>query len=191
MRRWRPGSRRIIRGCVTKEEISKRVRRAINLSFAEISGKGLGRTEWTQAITKALLEEGKRAKFKTTGHGNEDKSWGEWLYDVCWLKHKDSQYDFLQEAALIVEYEFGNAGDIRDDFHKLLVGRARVRCMIWDDPQTRQTDIISCRLAEMVKAFSATFNDDFYLLASYTDKGFDFWHLCENAPWIQKITDEP
>ncbi len=66
-------------------------------------------------------------------------------------------------------------GDIRDDFQKLLVGRARVRCMIWDIAQKPQSDArIAGWLADMVRAYAGSTPDDFYLLAGYTESGFRF-----------------
>tara|TARA_R110002072_G_scaffold2233_11_gene18392 strand:+ start:679 stop:1266 length:588 start_codon:yes stop_codon:yes gene_type:complete len=174
---------------VTKDEVSELARSAISGVFAglhktkrEADGK-----EWTRKITEELCAKGRGKSFRVCAHGQEN-GWGEWLYDVCWLEYGDegssnsSKYlvdaklDFLKQAVLIVESEFGNLGDIRDDFQKLLVGRALVRCMIFDGRKPDGLEIAEW-LSEMVNAFSATGPDDFYLLAAYTDQGFRYWHI--------------
>ena len=177
---------------MNREEVSEKARAAIKQAFKCLDGKNEGPGRWTGKITEKLCAEVEGTKLRATAHGVQGDGWGEWLYDVCWLKYDNSddddhppkkslidpELDFLKEAVLIVESEFGNLGDIRDDFQKLLVGRALVRCMIWDDHQKgEKSEEIAEWLKEMVKAFSATAPDDFYLLAAYTDKGFRFWHI--------------
>ena len=171
---------------MNKDDIASKVRLAIVRAFSIRHGTGAGSAHWTKSIKQELCIEGRNAGLRTTAHGVTKSDWGEWLYDVCWLKYSDAcspekslvdaELDFLEEAVLIVESEFGNLGDIRDDFHKLLVGRAIVRCMIWDCRPTKNEEVVEW-LAEMVRSFSSTDANDFYLFAGYADNGFEFWHL--------------
>ena len=177
---------------VTKDEVSELARSAIDDVFASLHKPSLHKhgadgKEWTRKITERLCDAGKQKSLRVSAHG-QGNGWGEWLYDVCWLgyaetgsssspKHLvDPELDFLKQAVLIVESEFGNLGDVRDDFHKLVVGRALVRCMIFDGRKPDGLEIAEW-LSEMVNAFSGTEPEDFYLLAAYTDEGFRYWHI--------------
>ncbi|MCY4440762.1 MAG: hypothetical protein OXE53_11215 [Deltaproteobacteria bacterium] len=90
--------------------------------------------------------------------------------------------DCLNEVVLILECEWGGAGAdsgrIRDHFHKLVAGRARVRCMIWKDGNGRDDPAVVEWLAGMMGESVETGPDDLYLLARYTAYGFQYWHLC-------------
>ena len=179
-----------------RNTISEIVCKSLDKAFSSLHCKGAGSKEWTKTVKTQLCETGKLKELYTCARDvpESKRNHGEWLYDVCWLKHGDarpgapslvdSQLDFLKEAILIVECEWwyesnsekDNLGDIRDDFQKLLVGRACVRCMIWEDKEQDKSKIAEW-LARMVKGYSATAPDDFYLLARYTDEGFQYWHL--------------
>ena len=120
---------------------------------------------------------------------------GEWLYDVCWLRYDEGDpavepqadlwLDYLNEALLILECEWATAGTdpgrIRDDFQKHLVGRARVRCMIWEDDRGQDDPAVVGWLVGMMSECLETASDDFYLLARYTAEGFQYWHVCGNG----------
>lgn len=169
-----------------KERVSAAAKEAIESAFQGLHGQGAGSRKWTKIIKEKLCAAGKSEGLKTAAAGVSNAKWGEWLYDVCWLRYAkphssrrhlvDKKLDYLTEVALIVESEWGDLGDIRDDFHKLLVGRATVRCMIWDDRQGKSRDIANW-LAEMVCEFSRSQPDDLYLLAGYKDDGFQFWRM--------------
>ena len=70
-----------------------------------------------------------------------DRDYGEWLYDVTWLKY-ERQRDGLEwpataliEAPLVAECEWGRGKNLEyivEDFEKLLLARADVRLMIFD-----------------------------------------------------------
>ena len=68
------------------------------------------------------------------------------LYDVTWLKHEN---DELVDAPLVAECEWGNKRDIEYDFEKLLLARAGVRLMIFDEPISKG---MAERLAEKVRS---------------------------------------
>ena len=180
-----------------RNTISKIVRKSLNEAFCSLHGKGVRLEKRTKDIKTQLCAEGNSKSFYTCAKDVDNSNHGEWLYDVCWLKYGnapsgttylvDSKLDFLEEAVLIVECEWWhtrgrrcNLGDIRDDFQKLLVGRACVRCMIWEDKEQDKSKIAKS-LARMVTGYSATDSDDLYLLARYTAEGFQYWHLSGNG----------
>ena len=180
-----------------RDTISKIVHKSLDEAFASLHGKGAGSEEWTKKIKTRLCADGKSRGFYTCAKEVDNSDHGEWLYDVCWLKYDDAhlqeaclvdpKLDFLQKAVLIVECEWwhnrkcqDNLGDIRDDFQKLLVGRACVRCMIWEDREQDKSKIAKW-LAQMVTGYSATDSNDLYLLARYTDEGFQYCLLSGNG----------
>ena len=63
---------------------------------------------------------------------DENRDWPEWLYDVTWLKYEHEGERLLIEAPSVAECEWGNKGDIDDDFEKLLLARAGIRLMIFN-----------------------------------------------------------
>ena len=52
-----------------------------------------------------------------------NRDYGEWLYDVTWLKY-DCNYRVI-DVPLVAECEWGRLENIYDDFDKLLLARAR------------------------------------------------------------------
>ena len=64
--------------------------------------------------------------------------------------------------------------EIREDFEKLVVSRANLRCMIWDD---RRYENVENLLRNIVRSYSRSQPGDRYLLAAYRDEGFRFWLL--------------
>ena len=64
---------------------------------------------------------------------------------------------------LVAEIEWGNSGDVWDDFQKLLVARADVRVMIFDEHH----DLAVEDLIDQINFFNGTMAGDHYLLASY------------------------
>ena len=177
-----------------RETISGVVRKALNKAFNKLHGQGAGLGEWTCEVKTQLCAAGQRAKLNVCASDVANANHKAWLYDVCWLRYGqanlpveplvDPWFDNLNEAVLIVESEWGNLGDIRDDFQKLLVGRALVRCMIYEDNKGQGDSVVNW-LAGMMGSYSATASDDFYLLARYTDDGFEYWHLYGNGTVVR------
>ena len=180
-----------------RETVSEIVRHSLNEAFAALHGRGAGAGEWTREIKTQLCVAGaaQQPPLYVCASGVEAADSGEWLYDVCWLRygeanplavaHADPGLDCLNEAVLILECEWADGGmdrgRTRDDFQKLLVGRARVRCMIWEDNKGEDDPAVAEWLVGMMSECLETAPDDFYLLARYTDRGFQYWHLHGNA----------
>ena len=123
-----------------------------------------GAQAWTEAVKTKLCEIGKDrfgCKIYANGVDEPKPDGGERLYDVTWLKHEN---DELVDAPLIAECEWGNQGQIEYDFEKLLLARARVRLMIFDEPTSKG---MSERLAEKVRKFNGSRAEDAWLLASW------------------------
>lgn len=177
--------------------ISKSIQESLRRVFKDLNGTRAGNRKWTQAVKTELCRIGNAKGLYTCARDviESQRSHGEWLWDVSWLRYRrrppgaqalaDPELDYLNEAVLIVECEWWtykaedrlNLGDIRDDFQKLLVGRAQVRCMIWDDNRREDDRSVVDWLCGMIRACSATGADDFYLLVRYTAGGFQFWTI--------------
>ena len=180
-----------------RETVSEIVRHSLNEVFAALHVRGAGAGEWTKEIRTQLCVAGaaQQPPLHVCASGVEAADSGEWLYDVCWLRygeadplaepHADLGLDCLNEAVLILECKRADGGTapgrIRDAFHKLMVGRARVRCMIWEDNKGEGDPAVAEWLAGMVSECLETAPDDFYLLARYTGRGFQYWHLHGNG----------
>ena len=72
-----------------------------------------------------------------------DRDYGEWLYAVTWLDYEKNgrgELVGLVDAPLVAECEWGNEGDIEDNFEKLLLARTGARLMIfngYDEPGSK------------------------------------------------------
>ena len=157
------------------------VQRALDgLDIKASAGKG----EWTRAINTTLCKIG-RQRGCTVGArhvSRDDRDWGEWLYDVTWLKSNAD--DLLIEAPLVVECEWGNLANIDEDFQKLLLARSTVRLMIFDGGYSPGSEKIAVHLADQVRAFRLTRFKDAWLLAAWerTDSNWWFrWFTVENG----------
>ena len=176
-----------------RETVSEIVRHSLNEAFAGVRGKGAG--EWTGEVKAQLCLAGgaQQPPLYVCASGVEGADSGEWLYDVCWLRRsrrnplaerlEDPSLDWLNEAVLILECERAGADGSRigDAFQRLMVGRARVRCMIWEDDRGEDDTGVAEWLVEMTSECLETAPDDFYLLARYTGRGFQCWHLHGNG----------
>lgn len=176
-----------------QETISAIVRESLDRAFRKLHGGSASTREWTREVKAQLCAAGQDQKLYVCAAGVKGADNPEWLYDVCWLRYGEENpplaqlvdgFDYFDEAVLIVESEWANGGtclgQIRDDFQKLLVGRARVRCVIWEDNEQDDRKIV-CWLKSMVLRYMETAPDDFYLLARYTDDGFQYSHLYGNG----------
>ena len=109
----------------------------LNRTAAELAGKGYGDFHWTKQIKKSFIKLGKSQGYYTCTHGLApgESDWGEWLYDITWIKYGKSgkffnPYDF-HEVILTLESEWGDVGSVRDDYQKLVQAKSRFKVMIW------------------------------------------------------------
>ena len=139
-------------------------------------------TAWTRAVKTKLCEIGRGRFDYKVGASNVPRAncdYGEWLYDVTWLEYEKSGRGELVGAHLAAECEWGNVGDIEEDFEKLLLARAGVRLMIFGGNYKPLSKGIAERLAEKVRKFNGSRAEDAWLLAAWersenSDKGWVF-----------------
>ena len=168
-----------------KFEIMRAVREGLN--SLEVA-KDKSNTEWTKAVKTELCKIGQdRFGCKVCASGVDKADFGEWLYDVTWLEYEKNdrgELVNLVDAPLVAECEWGNKGDIKDDFEKLLLARAGVRLMIFDgnyelcEPCSEE---IAKRLAEKVREFKGSHAEDVWLLAAWEKSNLatsdDWWRF--------------
>ena len=114
------------------DKISESVREALIKVNSRLSGKGENDKVWTTDIKTELCEEGKELGYRVAASGVDSAKDKEWLFDVVWMTLDWEPFRQLKRIHLVVESEWGNDGDIADDFEKLLVARSDVRLMVFE-----------------------------------------------------------
>lgn len=117
-----------------------------------------GNTMATETVKNKLRQIG-QGKFGcyVCASGVPRADCGEWLYDVTWLKYDEDSS--LIDAPLVAECEWGNPGDIDDDFQKLLLARASVRLMIFGGWDKRGSKEKLEKMANTIERFSPLCDD--------------------------------
>lgn len=136
-------------------------------------------TAWTRAILTKLCQIG-RNRFGCKVGAEKSKvdkahrDWGEWLYDVTWLRYDNDRHEHLIDVPLVAECEWAGLRGIRDDFHKLLLARADVRLMIYNGRREGTnrpgSQAIAQRLAGSVREFRYCQAEDAWLLAGWENQ---------------------
>ena len=152
-------------------------------------------TEWTREIKNRLCKVGrvcevsKERKYWVYASCCDAADGTEWLYDLTWLDCKeanltwrDSKGLHVRDVKLALESEWGNEGEINDDFQKLLLVRADLRCMIFST-QTKgcATEKAKAKIEDLitqVKQFSKSQDGDTYLFCAWL-YGEDRFLFCD------------
>ena len=129
----------------------------LNALAQQTAAEEWGRREWTRQVKIALIQLGIERHY--TPYPNPQRCEGEWLYDVIWVRMNEQ--DRVMSTPLVAEIEWGDPGEVWDDFQKLLVARSGVRVMIFDD----YADLLA-ELQAHVHQYKH--GGDRYLLARYT-----------------------
>lgn len=114
--------------------------------------RGWGRKNWTSLIKNAFAGAGKQAGYYVCAAGAAPCDWGEWLFDVTWLEVDEDKY--ITDIVLAMESEWGNPGDVYDDFVKLLASRARMRVIVFQAATDANLQKIIDDLANGVRRFN-------------------------------------
>ena len=154
------------------DKISESARQAlteVRLSLTKVGSRLSGRKESTKNIKTALCKAGRSLGFRTAAQDVDKtvKDEGEWLFDVVWMSLAWEPRRQLKRIHLVVESEWGNQGDIRDDFEKLLVARSDVRLMIFQASNKAEVKEVFNLLQGEAEGFEQRQAGDYYLLAGY------------------------
>ena len=127
-------------------------------------------TDWTKGINTMLCELGRELGYQVGAKGL-DFGYGEWLYDVTWLEYsrgyEPSLHNRLLDVHLVAECEWGNRPNIKNDFEKLLLARARLRLMIYDGSYNPDSEIMAKTLEDYIRSFRRAHPEDVWLLAAW------------------------
>ena len=159
----------------TPQEIIKAIRNGMD-SIPPASGAASKRHR-TAVIKAKLCEIGCRAPFHCTvcaALPRENRTHGEWLYDVIWLKYHEGLDDHpISCVPLVAECEWGTYAHIKEDFQKLLLARASVRLMVYRDPMLHRdhgwqgAEWTAERLGSHISRFNRSSAEDAWLLAAW------------------------
>jgi hypothetical protein len=132
---------------------------------------------------------GKEKKYLVYASRCDEANDGEWLYDLTWLDCKEANFTWrdskglhLKDVKLALECEWGDEGEINDDFQKLLLARADLRCMIFSAPSKQSAKAKAKEkiddLINQVEQFSKSQAGDTYLFCAWIE-GEDRFLFCD------------
>lgn len=155
-----------------RDEISQRVRQALNeirLSLTKVDSHLSGKKESTKEVKTKLCQTGRCLDYRVAARDvdDNDRDDKEWLFDVVWMSLAWKPRRQLERIYLAVESEWGNCGDILDDFEKLLVARSDVRLMIFQASNEVEVRKMFDLLEREAQGFEQSQAGDCYLLAGY------------------------
>ena len=128
---------------------------------------------WTQEIMTRLCDTGQKNGYYVCVSRVDAANHGEWLYDMTWLRRDG---DRLTNVGLVLELEWGYFPEVHEDFEKLLLAKANLRCMIfWAANRQDAVGYIQTLLNQVLK-FQKTARGDNYLFCVWLEDEarFDF-----------------
>ena len=99
-----------------------------------------GAPQWNREIKGVLVQLAAAHGYQTCATQTQlpdgiESDWGEWLYDVVWLRtDSDPLWDArwtLRKVGLVAEIEWHGRDDAWEDYQKLHVAKADVRVMVY------------------------------------------------------------
>lgn len=127
---------------------------------------------WTTAIKHGIGNIGLSAGFLAGASGFPTANDHEWLYDLIWFRN--SRENYLEELILALESEWEvDPDEIYYDFEKLLVARAPIKVMIFQD-NGGNLDSLWAMLEKSLRTYRKHSGDETYLCAAYRNRHGDF-----------------
>jgi hypothetical protein len=132
-----------------------------------------GNTPWTYKLKEDIGNLGDSKEFDVCPRKYESYKNPAWLYDLVWYTEDDEHH--LNELFLALESEWGNQGQVKYDFEKLLQSKATLKVMIFQAPQSSLQSLIDF-MVDGIKAFPKHSEDETYLLIGLNldTHGFEF-----------------
>ncbi len=142
-----------------------------------------GSTKYTTQILTGLCRVGQRLGYSAYAAKvtDEHRDGPEWLYDTTWLELDDAGR--MKSIPLVAECEWGSQGLSEDDLQKLLVARATLRVMVYN-----QKRMLAHRLLEWLEVCPDAHGDTYLLIAYTEDDGgcrFEFEEVHGAEPGLQ------
>ena len=152
-------------------DLTNRIIHELNRFRDLVPHEGFGKREWTAGVKNAMLCAGRYFGYKIINASIDHllvpsqlreeyppPDYGEWIYDLSIQDVQDGRWSNV----VIAECEWGDAGAIRDDFEKLVVGRAALRVMVYENHYA-EPDVF-CRWIDL---HQGNCPGDTYLLVAY------------------------
>jgi hypothetical protein len=160
------------------DEMASQVRQSIESICTQAQAENLSDGRWTFNILSELTRLGRGYGFKVRGaKQREDYFETGWLWDLTWTeisdwRRSDRADGKLVEIPLVLESEWSLAyeNEILWDFQKLLVARAHLRVMIFQQNTKESANKCLERMRDAIQSFSATRSGDRYLFACWIIK---------------------
>ncbi len=137
---------------------------------ANLLERNASEDDWTKAIKQELVRQGHKLGYQVAASGCEDADHREWLFDVSWLSYEetaDGPEHCLKRLHLAAESEWGDLGAIYGDFEKLLIARADVCLMIFQERDAGAIAEVARLLRKSVENFEGGGRRDRHLLMGY------------------------
>jgi hypothetical protein len=161
----------------TGQETSEVIKQTLSeIPAAEFAS--YGRKKRTKAIRECIREAGEARGYTVyaIGHGPSENEKGEWLFDIIWLVFDRKKY-ITEDVVLVLECEWNTSPrEIDDDFQKLILARADLRCMVFRASSEREAYAEIERLTNQVTQFRKSMEGDNYLFCAWLEDEADF--LC-------------
>lgn len=139
---------------------------------AALRPENLNSRHWTQAIKSAVCQIGKAQGYWVYASSCAEADGGEWLYDITWLNYRD---DVFESVELVMESEWNWRG-IDTDFQKLMLARAKSRCMVFEASNTLRGKQKVQDLVEQIQKFHDSRPGDTYLFCVWIADAATFYH---------------
>lgn len=133
----------------------------------------------TEEVKTCLCEIGRKKNYYVCASDVSNSDHGEWLYDVTWLEYVgDDPQNSLVKIPFVAECEWGDTGDIKDDFDKLVQSTADVRLLIFDGTKHNAKKKVK-DLSSLVNRYNynLVYQKTLYLFSSWE------WTNLQNNTW--------
>jgi hypothetical protein len=114
---------------------------------------------WTVEIKRRLCKLGSEEGYEVccSGPRAEERQWGEWLYDLCWLEPGPKKGIYAR-MPLAFESEWAlSIDEVMPDFQKLVFSAANLCVMLW---QNRSIDDLKQDSVELKEQITAAGDDN-------------------------------
>ena len=129
-------------------------------------------TLWTRAIKSSLGYLGRSSGYSVCTSGMREHFDGAWLYDLCWYECTREDQFLNMPLALESEWKRGYA-DIKYDFEKLLVAKAKIKVMIFQASGASAVEYLD-RLERGIRVYQGGSAGEVYLLACFDEASWKF-----------------
>jgi hypothetical protein len=162
----------------TLDEISRELIQGLP---SDLSDPYAANTPWTKAVTDRLRQMGSRRGMLACGHRSQDH--GEWLLDVTWMVPE------RHEIVLAVESEWGELGEVEDDFDKLMSIKARRKLLLFSTKHHEGAGNIMKRIESNMLAYPYHLAGEEYMALEVIAQGAFRYHFqVPSDGWLDVIS---